>query len=118
MPYLLFVLCCLFPLWIVFHSRKKTKQAVAHIRAKKKNQGEMIKMLKLLETLIGKRCAVHTIDNDYEGVVEKVEDNWIVLKERYYDSLAFINPEYVVGVVECKEKKNKEKQPAQEQTAE
>ncbi len=75
-------------------------------------------MLKLLESLIGKRCAVHTIDNDYEGVVEKVEENWIVLKERYYDSLAFINPEYVVGVVECKEKKKKEKKTNESQSAE
>ena len=79
------------------------------MRAKKKNQGEEIAMVKVLEGLIGKRCTVHTIDNDYDGIIEKLEDNCIVLKEHYYGTSVFVNPEYVVGVVERKEKKKKEK---------
>ena len=69
-------------------------------------------MLKLLENLIGKNCTVHTIDNDYNGTIEKLEDDCIVMKERYYGTLVFVNPEYVVGVVERKEKKQKVKESA------
>ena len=113
MPYLMFVLCCLFPVWIFLHDGKNTKHALAQIREKKNHQGEKLKMLKLLESLIGKPCTVHTIDNDYDGTLEKLEDGCIVLKDRYYSSLVFVNPDYVVGVVERKEKKKKEKKEKQ-----
>lgn len=109
MPYLLFLLCSFFPVWIFIRMRKNTKAAIAHIRAQKKDQGEKITMLKVLESLIGKRCSVHTVDNDYDGIIEKLEDNCIVLKELYYDTHVFVNPEYVVGIVERKEKKKKTK---------
>lgn len=118
MPYLLFILCCLFPIWIAVRAKRKTQNAAIVMRKKRNSQGEVAQMLKWLETLIGKRCIVHTIDHNYEGVVERIEDGYIVLKERFYDSLAFINPEYVIGVVvvERKEKRKKKEKETMEES--
>ena len=69
-------------------------------------------MLKLIETLVGKICHIHTIDNAYEGMIERVEDGWIVIKDRWYNSSVLVNPEYVVGIRECKDKKKKKEEKA------
>lgn len=78
-------------------------------RQNKKKKGELEKMREFLSGLIGKRCVVHTIDCEYEGVLEKVEDDFLFLKDTNHDSVVFVNLEYVIGIVEKKEKPKKEK---------
>ena len=86
-------------------------------KKKKQLQGEMNTMLKIVEKLIGKSCAVHTIDNDYEGTVLEINDGCIVLKDRWFGTLVFVNPEYIVGIRENKEKKSRKKAVEEEEAA-
>ena len=111
MPYFFLTLCSLFAVWIYLTNREKRKGVVAHLNYKKQKQkGDCAIMLKLVETLVGKNCNIHTIDNTYEGEIERVEDGWIILKDRWYNSFVFINPDYIVGIRECKSKKKKKQE--------
>ena len=113
MPYFFLTLSSIFVLWICIANRTTRKGVMAHLKSnKQKQKGELCKMLKLIETLVGKNCHIHTIDNAYEGMIERVEDGWIVIKDRWYNSSVLVNPEYVVGIRECKDKKKKKEEKA------
>ena len=111
MQYFLLLLCCLFAVFICVRSIRTRRALIATKLHKKKKEleGDINTMLKIVETLIGKSCAIHTIDNDYEGTVLEINDGCIVLKDRWVGTLVFVNPEYVVGIRENKEKKSRKK---------
>ena len=104
-----FVGCSLLCIWLYIRSMRKTKQVVLMNLKSKRNKGELEKMRVFLNDLTGKRCVVHTIDGEYDGILEKVEEDFIFLKDLHNDSLVFVNLEYVVGIVEKKSKPKKEK---------
>lgn len=66
-------------------------------------------MLKIVENLAGKKCAISTVDNGYEGTLLGVEDGWIVLHDKWSDTRVIVNPEYVVGIREIRVKQKKKK---------
>ncbi len=111
MPVFLFVVACIVCVWIVVRNRANVRQVIARKSHKKqkKERGETLIMMNLLQTMLGKHCLVHTIDNDYDGTMEKVENDCILMKDRHSGALVFVNPEYVVGIVECKKKEKKSK---------
>lgn len=111
MPYFLLILCSGFAVWIYIRRAKVRRLfCVAKLRRRKKiDKGEIELMLKFAETLIGKSCSVHTIDHDYDGTLVEIDDGFLVLKDRWYDTLVFVNPEYIVGIRENKEKKSRKK---------
>ena len=113
MEYPVYALFALLPILIgmQYASRKRQKKIALkrHLLIKKDKHREAKIMLELIKTLIGKNCAIHTIDNDYEGLIERVEDGWIVIKDRWFQNTVLVNPEYVIGIRECKEKKKKAK---------
>lgn len=67
-------------------------------------------MLKLVENLVGKMCEIRTVDNDYQGTIEGVEEGWIVLKDKWFETKVVVNPEYVVGIREYRVKRKAKKQ--------
>lgn len=64
-------------------------------------------MLNLVNQFIGKKCNIVTIEEEYTGIIESVEENWIVVQDSYYETKEIINLEYVTGIRQCKEKQKK-----------
>lgn len=64
-------------------------------------------MFDLINDFIGKKCEIKTLEAEYTGVIEKVEENWIVVLDSWYDTKVIVNLEYVTGIRLCKEKTKK-----------
>ena len=71
-------------------------------------------MLNLINQFIGKKCNIVTIEKEYTGVIESLEENWIVVQDAYYETKEIINLEYVTGIRQCKEKLKKLRKERQE----
>lgn len=122
MEYVIFIICLIIPLWLSRYAKTgKRAQLVARGHVKRKNGvngGVTEEMLKLVETLVGKTCAISTVDSGYEGTILGVEDGWIVLNDKWSGTRVIVNPEYVVGISEIRVKPKKKKGvPVQEEVA-
>lgn len=109
----IFLIWCLLPL-LIFLSMKRTAArsavTIKHLKNKRtKETGEFLRMLNLVNQFIGKKCDIHTIEQEYTGIVESVEENWIILKDSVYDTTEIINLEYVTSIRQCREKLKKVK---------
>lgn len=105
----LFLAWCFLPVLIVLWSDSKRAKRNAVIKKHIKtntDKGES-DMLKIIGEFIGKKCAIETIDKDYEGVIESVEENWIVVRDAWFETKAVVNLEYVTGIRLCKVKTKK-----------
>lgn len=71
-------------------------------------------MLTLINQFIGKKCDIQTIEKSYTGIIESVEENWIVVQDVWYETKEIINLEYVTGIRLCKEKAKKSRKEKQE----
>lgn len=108
-----FLIWCLLLLFI-FASARKTRRRAAivkkHLKNKRtKEEGELLYMLSLINQFIGKKCDIQTVGQDYTGVIESVEESWIIVKDSFYDTREIINLEYVTSIRQCKEKVKKSK---------
>ena len=109
---LIFLVWCVLPVIVLlfFSSRPMKKMAVIrkHLRDKRMSgKGENFDMLNLINRFIGKKCDISTIDEEYTGVIEAVEENWLVVRSGDSDAVEIINLEYVTSVRQCREKKKK-----------
>ncbi len=104
----------LFVLWTLLDTKKRAVIVRKHLRNKQtREKGDIIDMLNLINQFIGKKCNIVTIEKEYTGVIESVEENWIVVLDSYLNTKEIINLEYVTGIRQCKEKvKKAEKQEA------
>lgn len=67
-------------------------------------------MKELIESLIGKNCTVKTVDGEvYEGKIDRLEENWLVILPDYFYKQQVVNIEYITGICEKKEKSKKTK---------
>lgn len=89
----------------------RRKDGIAAIKLKKKNKNRSVRiMTEIIEELIGKNCTVSTVDGKtYDGIVESLKDNWLVIKPDYFYEKQVVNIEYVTGICEIKQKKNTKK---------
>ena len=109
---LVFLVWCVLPVIILlFFSLKPMKKTAVirkHLRDKRMSgKGEKFDMLNLINRFIGKKCDISTIDEEYTGVIESVEENWLVVRSGDSDAEEIINLEYVTIVRQCREKKKK-----------
>ena len=107
---LVFLVWCILPVIILlFFSLKPMNKTVAvrkHLRDKRMScKGEDFDMLSLINRFIGKKCDISTIDEEYTGIIEAVEENWLVVRNGDSDTEEIINLEYVTSVRQCREKK-------------
>ena len=118
MNFWVFLIWCLLPVFILWSAWKASKRSVVarkHLRNKHTNEkGDLIYMLNLINQFIGKKCNIVTIEKEYTGVIESVEENWIVVQDAYYETKEIINLEYVTGISQCKEKLKKLRKERQE----
>ena len=103
---------CFLPLLILFWAACGLKKRAAVVRKHLKNKrsetkGDERAMLNLINQFIGKKCDILTLEKQYTGMIESVEENWIVVWDSYFDTREIINLEYVMGIRQCKEKAKK-----------
>lgn len=106
--YWCFLFFLLFEIPLLKLKNRGRSAAVFHKRRKGYRGG--LKMKELIEELIGKNCTVNTVDGkSYEGIIDCLKENWLVIKSDYWYEKQVVNIEYIIGVCEKKEKKKKER---------
>lgn len=114
----IFLLWGLIPFVILWTSRQTAKRVFAvkkHLKNQRtKGKGGFAKMLALIEQFVGKKCEIQTIEKAYTGVIESVEENWIVVQDTWYETKEIINLEYVTGIRLYKQKIKKVRKEKQE----
>lgn len=102
-------LLCFYSLFFVLFSRRKEDQRIKTVIQKKKENGEKTKMKALLQTLIGKHCTIHMLDNSLDFgtyYIKAIEDNGLLLEDTKGNTVV-ANIEYISAVKEEKEPKKK-----------
>jgi len=108
-------LLCFYSLLFVLFSRRKEDQRIKTVIQKKKENGEKTKMKALLQTLIGKRCKIHMLDNSLDFgtyYIKAIEDNGLLLEEyapqlkeagvkRFNVSLDTLDEEKFIKITKC-----------------
>lgn len=64
-------------------------------------------MLALMNQFVGKKCEIQTIESRYRGIIDSIEENWVVVKDSDYNTTEIINLEYVTEIRQCREKKSR-----------
>lgn len=108
-------IACFFPLFIVFfmgreNKRKKKQRCIINkIKINRKKGSDT--MNEAIKSFIGKECIITTINDNVIGVMESVEDNWIIVRSTNKNgSKEIVNVDYVSCIQEYprnkKERKN------------
>lgn len=97
------------PIWIsiiVNLNNKKELQKSIIFRLKKKREG--IRMSnEVIKNFIGKDCIISTFQTQVTGVIESIEDNWVII--RVGEQIEIVNIDYISRIREYPLKKNGKK---------
>ena len=110
MKFAIFFICCLLPLFILLSANNPRKFAVAMKKHLKNNHAKEqggTDMLAIINQFVGKKCEIQTIESRYRGIIDSIEENWVVVKDSDYNTTEIINLEYVTEIRQCREKKSR-----------
>ena len=103
-------ICIFLPLFLLLIMQLQTGKSWKQLRilkiarARKEKRG--INMNEALKRFVGKECIITTMSENIIGIIESVEDNWIVVS----GSAEMVNADYVSHIKEFpKNKKGKKK---------
>ena len=99
-------LCVFLPLLIEWTQQRDANQFHALKIIRRKRKGQFI-MSESLRRFIGKECVitVMSVQGTVNGVVEAVEDNWLLLRGKNAQQPEMVNVEYISRIQERKAKK-------------
>lgn len=98
--YLLYIFPLLMLWYLLYDSKKKNKKAIAHNHLRR----ELTVMTELVKDFIGKDCAIYTMNDQVCGIIESVDEKWLVLNDNGHKSI--VNSEYIIRVKEIPHNKN------------
>lgn len=97
------------PIWIgiiVNLNNKKELQKSIIFKLKKKRE-ELRMSNEVIKKFIGKDCIITTFQTQINGVIETIEENWVIL--RVEDKTEIVNIDYISRIREYPLKKNGKK---------
>ena len=92
-------------LWLlIFSDQSRRRKTILMQQILKQVRKEDAKMFELAKKFIGKECTIYAMDNRFEGNVEEVTDNAILIEKN--GSIEVINLNFVIRIKEnCKKRK-------------
>ena len=95
-------------LWSDFENRRKERQRMVIKQKQRNRKGGIATMSDILKRFIGKDCLITTMNTTVTGVVEAVEDNWLIFRkpENGGSDNDMVNVDYVSRIREYPVKKN------------
>jgi len=103
-------ICCFLPIFLaiaIAWMQQRQEYEFRMLKLWRKRKGKTI-MSESLKRFIGKECSitVMSLGATVTGVVEAVEDNWLVVRgKKTPDQPEMVNVEFVSRICECKKKK-------------
>ncbi|MGB4588533.1 MAG: hypothetical protein WBI17_04775 [Clostridiaceae bacterium] len=97
------------PIWIsimVSLNNKKELQKSIIFKQKKKREGLSMSN-EVIRNFIGKDCIITTFQTQVNGIIESIEDNWVIL--RVGNQIEIVNIDYISRIREYPLKKNGKK---------
>ena len=97
------------PIWIsiiVTLNNKKELQKSIIYKLKKKREGQRMSN-EVIKNFIGKDCIITTFQTQITGVLESIEENWVIL--RVGERVEIVNIDYISRIREHPLKKNGKK---------
>ncbi len=99
--------CCLFILFVVFYVQNTQREQLMRRIITKKRRGVKNVMLEIVNSYIGRECAVYTMNAQIIGTVKEVSDGWLLL-DNGKDTEA-INLDYIIRISPYTRKKRAKK---------
>jgi len=97
------------PIWIIIivnlNNNKELQKSII-FKLKKKREGQRMSN-EVIKNFIGKDCIMSTFQTQITGVIESIEDNWVII--RVGEQIEIINIDYISRIREYPLKKNGKK---------
>ena len=97
------------PIWIsiivTLNSKKELQKSIIY-KLKKKREGQGMSN-EVIKNFRGKNCIITTFQTQITGVIESIEENWVIL--RVGEQIEIVNIDYISRIREHPLKKNGKK---------